>query len=140
MGATNNFIGANFILGMANLANPDYTIKRWHTVLVAYAIVAFSVTLNIWGRRLLDKISSTILIWNIVSFVVVVVTILATNDNKQPASFVFKDFQNSTGFSSAFAAILGLLQAAFGMCCYDAPAHMTEEMKYARKQAPQAIV
>lgn len=26
------------------------------------------------------------------------------------------------------------------MCCYDAPAHMTEEIKNARKQAPRAIV
>jgi hypothetical protein len=24
------------------------------------------------------------------------------------------------------AAILGILQSFFGMCCYDAPAHMTE--------------
>lgn len=29
---------------------------------------------------------------------------------------------------------------AYGMCCYDAPAHMTEEIKNARKQAPRAIV
>jgi amino acid transporter len=26
------------------------------------------------------------------------------------------------------------------MCCYDAPAHMTEEIKNARKEAPRAIV
>lgn len=26
------------------------------------------------------------------------------------------------------------------MCCYDAPAHMTEELKDARKQAPRAII
>ncbi|KAK5077711.1 hypothetical protein LTR16_008710, partial [Cryomyces antarcticus] len=37
MGAVNNFIAANFILGMANLANQDYVIERWHTVLVSYA-------------------------------------------------------------------------------------------------------
>jgi choline transport protein len=36
MGATNNFIGANFILGPANLTFPDYEIQRWHTVLVTY--------------------------------------------------------------------------------------------------------
>ncbi|KAI9852356.1 MAG: hypothetical protein M1824_002017 [Vezdaea acicularis] len=140
MGATNNFIGANFILGQANLANPDYTIQRWHTVLVAYAIVGLSVIINIYGPHLLDKLSRGLLVWNIMAFVVVIVTILATNKNKQSASFVFKDFQNFTGFSAAFAAILGLLQAAFGMCCYDAPAHMTEEMKNASREAPKAIV
>jgi choline transport protein len=38
------------------------------------------------------------------------------------------------------ATIVGLLQSCFGMCCYDAPAHMTEEMKHASKEAPRAII
>jgi amino acid transporter len=53
---------------------------------------------------------------------------------------VFKDFQNFTGFTPAMAAILGILQSAYGMCCYDAPSHMTEEMKNASRDAPKAIV
>ena len=124
MGATNNFIGANFILGQANLSFPNYTIERWHTVLLTYLIAWISTVINIYGPHLLDKISRVAIIWNIVSFVVVVITILACNDHKQPASFVFKDFQNFSGFGTAYCAILGLLQSAFGMCCYDAPAHM----------------
>lgn len=119
MGATNNFIGANFILGQANLSFPSYEIQRWHTVLMAYLIAWISTTLNIFGPHLLDKISRGVLIWNIVAFVIVVITILACNDHKQPASFVFRDFENLTGFSTGFAAILGLLQSSFGMCCYD---------------------
>lgn len=38
------------------------------------------------------------------------------------------------------ATMIGLLQSFFGMCCYDAPAHMTEEIKNASKQAPRAII
>jgi choline transport protein len=70
----------------------------------------------------------------------VVITILAMNDNKNSASFVFSDFVNLTGFPNSYTAILGLLQAAFGMCCYDSASRMTEEVKNARKQAPRAIV
>ncbi|KAK2802213.1 hypothetical protein FQN51_004895 [Onygenales sp. PD_10] len=140
MGATNNFVAAHFILGQANLVFPNYTIQRWHSCLVAYAVILFATVVNIWGARLLNRISRAILIWNIASFVVVVVTLLATNDHKQPASFVFQDFQNFTGFGPAMAAILGILQSCFGMCCYDAPAHMTEEMKNASKEAPKAII
>lgn len=88
----------------------------------------------------MDKVSQGLLTWNICSFVIVVVTILATNDHKQSASFVFSDFSNFTGFGKPYASLLGLLQAAFGMCCYDAPAHMSEEIKHARKQAPRAII
>ena len=140
MGATNNFIGANFILGQVNLSLPSYTIERWHTVLLAYLIALISTGINIYGPHLLDRISRFTLLWNMLSFVIIVITILATNDHKQPASFVFHDFQNFTGFSTGFAAILGLLQSSFGMCCYDAPAHMTEEMKSASRQAPKAMI
>ena len=52
---------------------------------------------------------------NISSFFVVVITMLAMNDNKNSASFVFSDFVNLTGFGDSYTAILGLLQAAFGM-------------------------
>lgn len=140
MGATNNFIGANFILGQANLCFPSYTIERWHTVLVAYLIAAICTVINIFEPHLLDKISKAAIAWNILSFVVVVIVILACNDHKQPAGFVFSDFENSTGFGTAYAAILGLLQSSFGMCCYDAPAHMTEEMHHASREAPKAII
>jgi amino acid transporter len=140
MGATNNSIAANFVLGMANLVFPEYTIERWQTVLVAYLVAFMATALNIWGPHLLNRISRFILIWNIGSFLITMIVLLATNDNKQPASFVFSEFQNFSGWGSAMAAIVGILQACFGMCCYDAPSHMTEEMKSASKEAPKAII
>lgn len=158
MGATNNFILANFILGLVNLNNPSFVIERWHTTLVAYAVGLAALSFNTWLPRLLDKVSRGIFVFNVTSFVVVIVTILAVNDHKQSASFVFSDFVNSTGFNPSYTAVLGLLQSAFGMCCeyanatltssgadmrlagYDAPAHMTEELKNARREAPRAIV
>lgn len=140
MGATNNSIASNFVLGMANLVFPEYTIKRWQTVLVAYLVAILSAAVNLWGSHLLHRISKFILIWNVGSFVIVTITLLAMNDHKQPASFVFQDFQNTTGWGTGMAAIIGILQACFGMCCYDAPSHMTEEMKSASREAPKAII
>lgn len=136
MGATNNSIAANFVLGMANLVFPEYTIERWQTVLVAYLVAFIATALNIWGPHLLNRISRFILIWNVGSFIITMIVLLATNDHKQPAAFVFSEFQNFTGWGPAMAAIVGILQSCFGMCCYDAPAHMTEEMKSASKEAP----
>lgn len=140
MGATNNYISSNFVLGMANLVFPEYEIQRWQTVLVAYLVAILSAAVNLWGSHLLHRISKFILLWNVGSFIIVTITLLATNDHKQPASFVFQEFQNSTGWGTGMAAIIGILQACFGMCCYDAPSHMTEEMKSASKEAPKAIV
>lgn len=140
MGATNNYVVANFVLGMANLVYPDYTIQRWQTVLVAYLVASMATAVNIWGHRLLNHISRISLIWNVTLFVVTTITLLATNDHKQSGSFVFQEFRNFTGWGSGMAAILGILQSCFGMCCYDAPAHMTEEMKSPSKEAPKAMI
>ncbi|KAF7713745.1 Amino acid permease [Penicillium ucsense] len=140
MGATNNSIASNFILGMANVVYPEYIIERWHTVLLAYCVAFLSAGVNLWGSHLLHKISKFILVWNVASFVIITVTLLATNDHKQSASFVFQDFQNTTGLGTAMAAIVGILQACFGMCCYDGPSHMTEEMNSASTEAPKAII
>ncbi|KAF1915841.1 GABA permease [Ampelomyces quisqualis] len=139
MGAVNNFVATNFVLGTAQL-NYGFTIERWHTVLVAYLITFIAVASNTFLPHILNKLSKGIFVWNLLAFVVCLVTILATNKNKQSAKYVFSDFQNSTGWNAPYAACLGILQGAFGMCCYDAPAHMTEEIKNARKQAPRAII
>ena len=122
MGAVNNSTTANFILGTANLNYPSYTIERWHTVLVTYLIAFTATGMNLFIPNLLNKISKAVLVWNITAFLACLVTILATNDHKQSASFVFSGFQNFSGFNASYAALLGLLQSAFGMCCYDAPA------------------
>jgi choline transport protein len=117
MGATNSFIGADFILGQANLVNPDYVIGRWHTVLVAWLITFLAAFINLFGSKLLDRISKGALAINIVSFVVTVVVILATNTNKQSASFVFQDFKRFTGFGTAMSGTISILQPAFCICC-----------------------
>lgn len=139
-GAANGFIGASFVLGMAQLAHPDFVIERWHTCLVCYLVLILAAMVNVWGRHLLNKMGKIMITFNLVSFVVVIVVILAKDTDKATAAFVFKNFNNNTGFGSSYSALLGVLQAAFGMTGYDATAHMTEEMKNARRDAPKAII
>ena len=128
------------MLGLAQLAHPDYTIERWHTCLVAYLLLILAAAVNIWGRHLLEKMGRIMIIFNILSFFIVIIVILSMDKKKQSAAFVFKDYQNFSGFGTAYASLLGLLQSAFGMTGYDATAHMTEEMRDARKDAPKAII
>ena len=90
LGATVNFLAANLILGMANLANPEFVIEQWHTVLVTYAVALVTTSINVFVPRFLSKISTAALCWNITTFFVVIITILTTNKQKQPSSFVWK--------------------------------------------------
>lgn len=114
-GAANGFIGADFVLGLAQLANPSYIIERWHVCLVAYLLLIIAALVNIFGRHLLERMGRIMIIFNLLSFVIVIVVVLAMDDHKQKARFVFSDFQNFTGFPDSYAALLGLLQSAFGM-------------------------
>ena len=84
-------------------------------MLVTYLIALVAMLSNIFLAKILDKLSRFILLWNITSFFVVIITVVACNDNKQSASFVFTDFQNFTGFGASYAAVLGIVQSAFGM-------------------------
>lgn len=140
MGAVNNSIAAQFILGQANLVFPEYTIQRWQAVLVEYLVAFWGTAVNLGAPHLLSHLSRAILLWNLLSFIVITIVLLATNDHKQSGAFVFREFQNSSGFGSGMAAIIGIVQSFFGMCCYDTPAHMTEEMKRPSRDAPRAIV
>ena len=103
---------------MAQLANPSYTIERWHTCLLCYCVLIIAALVNIFGRFLLDKLGRVMIIFNLLSFVIVIITILAMDDHKQDAQFVFVTFNNATGFKNGYACLLGLLQAAFGMTGY----------------------
>jgi choline transport protein len=89
-GATHGFVTANFILGMANLSNPSYVIQRWHTVMVSWVAIILAAAINIFLPRLMNKLSTAALCWNVLTFGVVIITILTTNDHKQSSSFVFK--------------------------------------------------
>lgn len=140
MGTVNNSIASNYVLGQANLVFPEYTIQRWHAVLVAWAIGLFALAVNVFMPHALHRLSRLVLLWNIGTFIVVIVTLLATNDHKQDASFVFYEFENLTGFTSGMAIMIGIVQSIFGMCCYDAPCHMTEEMTHPSRDAPKSII
>ncbi|PYH94596.1 GABA permease [Aspergillus ellipticus CBS 707.79] len=140
MGSANNSFAANFILGQANLVNPEYVIERWHTVLVTYAVAIWALVINTFMPHLLNRLSRAILLWNVCSFVIIVVVLLATKKDKQDAAFVFQDFQNMTGYGSAMATMIGIVQSFFGMCCYDTASHMTEEMTHPSRDAPLAMV
>lgn len=100
---------------MANLNNPSLVIERWHVCLLSYLLAMTTSAINILIPKYLNALAKFAMTWNILSFFVVVITILACNSNKQSSSFVFSEFQNNTGFSSpGMGVMIGLLQTFFG--------------------------
>lgn len=140
MGAVNNSIASSYVLGQANLVFPEYTIQRWNTVLVAWAVGLFALAVNVFMPHALHRLSRLVLLWNIGTFIVVIVTLLATNDHKQDDTFVFYEFENLTGFTVGMAIAIGIVQSIFGTCCYDAPCRMAEEMTHPVEMLRKSII
>jgi choline transport protein len=78
-------------------------------------------------------------IWSLLSFVVISITLLATS-KKTDAAFVFAGFENVTGWGSGMAGILGIMQSALSLIGSDAATHMSEEMPDPARDTPRAMV
>lgn len=70
-----------------------------------------SAVVNIFGSRYLDLINKICIYWTALSVVILMVTLLATADEKRSASFVFTHYDASaSGWPSGWAFFVGLLQ------------------------------
>lgn len=73
---------------------------------------------------------------------IIIITLLATTgrENMHPASYVFGNVVNQSGWeSNGLAFMFGLLSVQWTMTDYDAAAHISEEVKKAAIAAPVAI-
>ena len=79
--------------------------------------------------------------WHVAGVAVIVGVLTVVPDQHKPASFVFTEFVNNTGWNStAYVALVGLLLAQYTFTGYDASAHMTEETRDAARSGPRGIV
>ncbi|GAA3228410.1 hypothetical protein GCM10020256_40650 [Streptomyces thermocoprophilus] len=78
--------------------------------------------------RIVALLNSVSVWWHVLGVAVIVGALAFVPDRHQPASFVFGEFVNNTGWSSGpYVVLLGLLMAQYTFTGYDASAHMTEE-------------
>lgn len=132
---------ATSIVGMYALAHPGFVVETWH-VFVTYEIAnAALVLFNIWEKPL-PRISQAALYTSLTSFAVITIVILAKSSGDfQPAHFVFKDFENGTGWLSAgIAFIVGLINPNWSFSCLDAATHLAEETLTPETDIPKAII
>ena len=72
---------------------------------------------------------------------VITVTVLAKAQPKQPASFVFTDFENFSGWTnSVIAFITGFINANYSFSCLDAATHIAEEIPHPERNIPKALL
>ncbi|KAF5626124.1 choline transporter [Fusarium sp. NRRL 52700] len=142
------FMG-EFMLKMKVLFQPDWAgaDKGWVLFLVYVGVTLAMTLFNVVACR-----KDIVLPWfnNFVGisfaslFFIISLALLisvGTKDNLhyQPASFVFGQWINQTGWPDGVTWFLGLIQAAYGLTAFDAAIHLVEEIPSPRKNIPRVI-
>ncbi|EXJ93406.1 hypothetical protein A1O1_01798 [Capronia coronata CBS 617.96] len=128
---------ASFISGMAVLTYPDYVPTTWQVWLIYVGIVVLNTVIAIGGNRIMSLLTSASLYWSLASFLVCLITTVAMHAGKpyEPASFVFGNFSNESGWSSAGTAfVIGWM-----LSTYNVPG-LLEEMERPQVEVPRAMV
>ncbi|WVW78660.1 hypothetical protein I302_100620 [Kwoniella bestiolae CBS 10118] len=138
--ASITFGGSQLILAAATLYHEDYVPTKWQTCLVYWGSLLGSLAINIFCIKYLDKLNTICLYWTGIS-VVIIVTLLSMADNRNSGKFAFSHFDASnSGWPSAWAWFVGLLQAAYTLTGYGMVAALCEEVKEPAHQVPRAMV
>lgn len=132
---------ASEVLAFWNLMHPDHVTKKWELFVVYQLVNIVLVFFNCYGR-ILPAIANSALYISLFSYVVITITVLVcSRGSYQPAHFVFKDFENGTGWSSAgIAFIVGLINPNWSFSCLDCATHLAEEVLQPERVIPIAIL
>ncbi|ODQ81343.1 hypothetical protein BABINDRAFT_160702 [Babjeviella inositovora NRRL Y-12698] len=142
------FTSASTILSISTLAvgfyalcHPDFTPKAWHTFVAFELLNIFIFFFNCYGK-ILPHIATGALYISLFSFAVITITVLACSKGSyNTPAFVFRDFENATGWESAgLAFIIGLVNPNWSFSCLDCATHMAEEVEEPERIIPISIM
>ncbi|KAJ7615945.1 choline transport protein [Roridomyces roridus] len=132
------YIPANVIIQMWVVFHPEFVVQTWHVYIVLVLLNWLCCLFVIFFNRFIPMIQK-IGVFVVVAGGLVTVIVLAASRSHASASFVFTDWQNSTGWSGGVAFLTGLLNGAFAIGTPDAVTHIAEELPHPRRDLPRAI-
>ncbi|PTB70911.1 amino acid transporter [Trichoderma citrinoviride] len=135
-----NLFVAGSILDVVNLWNEGYEVQAWHTYLlhVLLCIIAFLVTARF--PTAVGKLGVVITVLSLTGFVASLVTLLTVQEVKQSSDFVFRNYQNVSGWPDGWAIFIGITGCLWAYSGVDAPTHVSEEVANPSRNVPIAII
>lgn len=135
---------ANQIISMYGLYHVDtYVFQRWH-VYVTYLIVTWiCCCIVLFANRALPAVNQLGLFFILAGvFITIIVCAAMPGKGGRPGyattSFVWKDWVNSTGYSSdGFVFLMGMLNGAYAVGTPDCVSHLAEEIPNPRVNIPK---
>ncbi|KAF2091304.1 amino acid transporter [Saccharata proteae CBS 121410] len=135
---------ANLTLGMWGLMHPSFVPQQWHTFVVYIIVTLSCCSVVLFWNSGLPRLNEFGLFFTLAGvFVTILVCAImpsTTGEGYASDDFVWKDWQNQTGYTSdGFVFLAGMLNAAFAVGTPDCIAHLAEEIPQPRINVPKAI-
>ncbi|KAF7759611.1 hypothetical protein Agabi119p4_11306 [Agaricus bisporus var. burnettii] len=137
---------ANMIWAAVGIGKgPEFALTSGKTVGLFAGMMVLHGILNSLATRHLARLTKGFVFVNLGTTFLIIIVLLATTPRSEmhPASYVFGSagIVNQTGgWNTGIAFLLGLLSVQWTMTDYDATAHISEEVQRAAYAAPSAIV
>lgn len=139
--ASSEYGSAQMLLAAVSMGrNFTWTPSTGLTVGVMAALTALAGILNSLPTGWMEKMTRTYVIFHLLVAVTCCIAMLAKNDHKNNASYVFTDIDASSGWHPVgWSFLFGFLSVSWTMTDYDATAHIAEEIQDPEHKAPWAI-
>ncbi|KAM0752578.1 polyamine transporter TPO5 [Meredithblackwellia eburnea MCA 4105] len=137
-----NFSGAQLIMSVPELVNPEWVPKSWQVSLTVWALSVISVVINLPAKRVsyLSALNNAAGIWSTLSIGVIIIVILAMCGNKNTASYVFTSFDPTvSGWNPGWQWWLASLTPTYSLLVAGNASAMCEEVLDAERQVPKAM-
>lgn len=132
-------IPANVLVQMYAVFHPDYVVEAWHTYIAFLLILWLCTAFVIFFNRFIPYLQHAGLFLIIVGGSITVIVVAAMPAHHATNAFVWRDFENSTGWSGGVAFLTGVLNGAFTIGTPDAVTHLAEELPNPKVDLPKAI-
>ncbi|KKA18756.1 Amino acid transporter [Rasamsonia emersonii CBS 393.64] len=135
-----SYLSATLIQGLIKLTHPGYNMQPWHGTLLYWAIIAFTVFINVISSGLLPKFEGLILVLHILGFFAILIP-LAYLAEHSPPSAVFNSWLNEGDYQTqTLSFFVGIVGNVFAFSGADAAVHMSEEIQNASRVVPTSII
>lgn len=133
-------IPPQIIVGVIEFYSSSYKAQRWHVVIIYQILNVGGAAYNIFALQKAPWTHNIGFVLSITSFLAITITCLVIAEPKQPSAFVWKGFENDTGWSSnGTVFFMGLISINYGFAGLDGAVHLAEDCTNAASAIPLAL-
>jgi choline transport protein len=108
-------IPANVVVQMYANYHPDYVVEAWHSYIVFVAITWLCTIFVIFFNRLISHLQYVGMALIICGGIVTIIVVATMPAQHASNAFVWRDFENTTGWNNGVCFLAGVLNGAFAI-------------------------